>query len=408
MSEATGDTSGVAFGTDEETRLILQSLDEFVESEVAPIADELGETLTNPRLGHEPDGRLTEEVIEAMREVRRRSAEAGFYAMNMPEEVGGDDVSTVTWYRANRHLAAMGTPLTGQVLAGPEGPKPLLAQAEGEQVERYLDPVMRAEKSTGFGQTEPGVGSDSPNMDTRAEKEGDEWIIDGTKQWITNAPYADFLQVFARTTPQEEAGRYGGITCFIVERDEYELGSLNNAVGSVGLQAEVILDGVRVPEDRVLGEVDGAFYEAMSFLSLGRVEIGAQAVGSSEWLLDRATEYASDREAFGHSIGEFQGVSHKIAEGRAKTYAADAAGLRCAWKIDQGERAITDSSVLKWFATNTFWEVADDVVQVHGGMGLAEENEFMDKLHQARIFRIVEGTDEIQLNTIAGQEGLGR
>src|SRR6056297_1961327 len=130
MSEATGDTSGVAFGTDEETRLILQSLDEFVESEVAPIADEL---------------------IEAMREVRRRSAEAGFYAMNMPEEVGGDDVSTVTWYRANRHLAAMGTPLTGQVLAGPEGPKPLLAQAEGEQVERYLDPVMRAEKSTGFG-----------------------------------------------------------------------------------------------------------------------------------------------------------------------------------------------------------------------------------------------------------------
>ncbi|MFC7157567.1 acyl-CoA dehydrogenase family protein [Halomarina halobia] len=408
MAEATGGASGVAFDTDEETRLIQQSLDDFVEQEVAPIADELGETLTNPRLGHEPDGRLTDEVIEAIQEVRQKSAEAGFYAMNLPEDVGGENVSTVTWYQANKHLASKGTPLTEQVLAGPEGPKPLLAQAEGGQIERYLDPVVRAEKSTGFGQTEPSVGSDSPNMATRAERDGDEWVLNGTKQWITNAPYADFLQVFARTTPQEEAGRYGGITCFLIEADEYDIGTLNNAVGSEGLQAEVHFDNVRLSDGRVLGEVDNAFYEAMGFLSLGRVEIGAQAIGNTEWLLDQAIEYANEREAFGRPIGEFQGVSHKIAEGRAKAYAADAAGLRCAWTIDQGEQAIADSSVLKWFATNTFWEVADDVVQIHGGNGLAEENGLMDRLHEARIFRIVEGTDEIQLNTIAGQEGLGQ
>ena len=405
MAEATGRTSGVAFETDEETRLILQSLDDFVDQQVAPIADELGETLTNPRLGHEPDGRLTDEVVEAIQEVRRKSAEAGFYAMNLPEDVGGENVSTVTWYRANKHLAAKGTPLTEQVLAGPEGPKPLLADAEGDQVERYLEPVIRAEKSTGFAQTEPGAGSDSPNMATRAERDGEEWALNGTKQWITNAPYADFLQVFARTTPQEEAGRYGGITCFLVEADEYDVGTLNNAVGSVGMQAEVHFDDVRLGEDRVLGEVDNAFYEAMSFLSLGRMELGAEAVGHANHLLELGTEYANDREAFGRPIGEFQGISHKLARGRANVDAADALGLRLAWQMDAGEDAVRAASSFKWFATDAYWEVADDVVQVHGGNGLAEENPFMDHLHTARLLRIVEGADEIQLNTIAKQMG---
>ncbi len=399
-------SGGVAFGTDEEASLIIKSLEEFVDREVAPVADELGETLDNPRLGHHPDGRLTDEVLDAIARVRKKSAEAGFYAMNMPAEVGGDDVSMVTWYRVSKALAKNDVPLSGHVLAGPGGPKPLLANAEGEQVERYLEPAMAAEKTTAFAQTEPGAGSDSPSMQTTAEKDGDEWVINGQKQWITNAPYADFIQVFARTTPIEEAGRYGGITCFIVEADEYEVGSLNNAVGSVGRQAELRFDDVRIPENRVLGTEDGAFYDAMAFLGLGRVEIGASAVGNAERLLERCVEYANEREAFGREIGEFQGVSHKIAEGRAKTAAADAVGLRCAWELDQGEQAIESSSVLKWFATQSFWEVADAAVQIHGGNGLAEDNPFMDALHRARILRIVEGTDEIQLNTIAKQAGL--
>lgn len=399
-------SQGVSFETSDEQDLILQSLSEFVEREVEPIVDELGETLTNPRLGHEPNGRLTDEVLEAQDRIRTASADAGFYAMNMPSEVGGDDVSAVTWYRAKKRLAETGVPLASEVLAGPGGPKPLLAQAEGEQVETYLEPAMRAEKTTAFAQTEPGVGSDSPNMATRAERDGDGWVLDGTKQWITNAPYADFIQVFARTSSQEEAGRYGGVTCFIVEDDEFEIGSLDNAVGAVGRQAEVRLDDVRIPDGRVLGEVGNAFYDAMSFLSLGRVEIGAESVGRTNWLLDRATEFANDREAFGQSIGNFQAISHKIARGRANVFAADAAGLRCAWTLDQGESAIAESSICKWLATNTFWEVADDVVQVHGSDGLAEENPFMDSLHRARIMRVVEGTDEIQLNTIASQYGV--
>jgi acyl-CoA dehydrogenase len=397
---------GVSFDTDEETRLILQSLDDFVEQEVEPLEDDLGDTWTNERKRHEVDGRYVPEVQEAIQEVRRRSAEAGFYAMNLDEEDGGEDVSNVTWYRAIKHVASSGPGLTEYVLAGPEGPKPLLAQAEGEQREKYLYPVVEGEKSTGFGQTEPGAGSDSPNMQTTAERDGDEWVLNGTKQWITNAPYADFLQIFARTSPQEEMGRYGGISCFLVEADEYEIGSLNNAVGFEGSQAEVHLDDVRIPEDRLLGTEDGAFYDAMEFLSLGRLEIGARAMGHAEFLLERATQYANDREAFGRPIGKFQGISHKIARGKAKQYAADAAGLRLAWEMDQGEQAVMESSIVKYLCTNTLWEIADDTVQVHGGNGLSEDNPYMSDLQMARVLRIVEGTDEIQLNTIAKQLGV--
>ena len=405
-TEGTQPPGGVSFDTTEETKLILDSLDEFIEQEVEPVEQGLGETWTNPRLRHEDDGLLVPEVQEAIQTVRKRSADAGFYAMNLPEDAGGEDVSNVTWYRAKRHVASHGTGLTEFVLAGPEGPKPLLLQAEGEQVAEFLKPTVRGEKSTAFAQTEPGVGSDSPSMSTSAEKDGDEWVLNGRKQWITNGPYADFVQVFARTTPQEDAGRYGGISCFIVEADEFEIGSLNNAVGMEGLQAELVFDDVRLPEDRVLGQPDAAFYNAMDFLSLGRLELGAEAVGLAENLIDHGVQYANDRDAFGRPIGKFQAVSHKIAEARAKTYAADAAGLRLAWSMDKGEQAIEESSIFKWFATNVLWETADDIVGVHGGNGVAEDNPYMDHLQMARILRIVEGTDEIQLNTIAKQLGL--
>jgi acyl-CoA dehydrogenase len=406
MGSVTEQHGGVSFGVDEETRLILDSIDEFIEQEVKPRESELGETFDNPRLRNAPNGEVAPEVIEAVDEVRTASADAGFYAMNMPEEHGGQDVSNVTWYRAKRHVAEKGRGLAEFMLAGPEGPKPLLLQAEGEQVERYLEPCIRGEKTTAFALTEPSVGSDAPGMKTTAEEDGDEWVINGQKQWITNAPHCDFAQVFARTTPVEDAGRYGGITCFLVETDEFELGSRNNAVGMEGLQAEIVLNDVRVPDSRVLGTRDAAFYNAMSFLSLGRLELGATAVGMARHLLGLCKDYANEREAFGRPIGKYQSISNMIAEGRARNYAADAAGMRLAWQMDNGEQTAEQSSIFKWYATDTFWQVADDAVQVHGASGLSEDNPFMEHLHLARVLRVVEGTDEIQLNTVAKQNGL--
>jgi acyl-CoA dehydrogenase len=403
--DATGG-SAVSFETGEETRMILQSLDEFVEREVEPIAEDLGEALTNPRVGRERDGRLTDEVLEAVEEVRRRSAEAGFYAMNMPESVGGAGVSTVTWYRAIVQVLSKGRGLSEHVLAGPEGPKPLLLMADDEQRERYVEPAVRGEKSTAFAQTEPTAGSDSPAMETTAERDGDGWVLNGTKQWITNAPYADFAQVFARTSSVEEAGRYGGITCFMVEADEWELGAMNNVPGLIGWQGELQFGDVYVSPGRVLGEVGNAFYDAMDFLSLGRLELGAEAVGLADYVLRRATEYAREREAFGGPIGNFQLISSMIARGRARQYASETTGLRCAWEMDRSEDVVEASSTFNWLATGMLWDAADTAVQVHGGNGLAEENPFMDHLHYARVLRVVEGTDELHLNTIAKQNGL--
>ena len=399
--------TGISFDVDEETQLILNSLDEFIEREVAPLEADLEAKVRNPRLGRRPNGQPTEEVIEAIREIRRKSGEAGFYAMRMPEEVGGENVSTATWYAAKRHIASKGRGLAEHVLKGPEGPNPLLLHADDDQAEQYLEPVVRGEKSTAFAQTEPEVGSDSPAMQTRAEQNGDEWVINGQKQWITNAAFCDFALILARTTPVEEVDqRYDGITCFIVTPDEFEIGSINNAIGLEGWQAEILLNDVTVPEKRVLGPVDGAFRDAMSLLTMGRLELGAEAVGYSQHLLEQSKEYARDREAFGQAIGKFQQISNMYAKGRAKTYMADTGGLRCAWNIDQGNDVVEEISIFHWFATNAFWQIADDAVQIHGANGLSEDNPFVDHLHLARVLRIVEGTDEIQLNTIAKQNGL--
>jgi acyl-CoA dehydrogenase len=144
----------------------------------------------------------------------------------------------------------------------------------------------------------------------------------------------------------------------------------------------------------------------MSFLGLGRIEIGARAVGNAQWLLDSATEYANKREVFGDVIGQFQAISHKIAREWANMFTTNAVGLQCAWLLDRDGSAIAESSILKWFATNAFWEIADDVVEIHGMDGLSEKNRLMDRLHYARTQRIIEGTDEIQLNTIANQYGV--
>lgn len=389
--------------SDEETRLVVESFKEFIDREVVPIAERLDDRFTNPRKGREPDGRPSPAVVEAVEEVRRTAAEAGFYAMNLPESAGGGGVATPTWYAAKRAAAAHECPLAERALAGPEGPKPLLLDADERQHEEYVRPVVEGRKSTAFAQTEPGAGSDSPAMQTTAEREGDGWRIDGRKQWITNAPFADFVQVFARTSPAEE-GRYDGITCFIIERDEYELTGINSAIGVGGWQGELAFDGVWVPDDRVLGEVGGAFRSAMSFLSLGRLELGAEAVGTADRLLEAGFDRARERKAFGRPIGEFQQVSASLARGRARAYAADAAGRRCARKLEAGERAVEDTSIFKWFATNALWEIADDVLQVHGATGLVEGGEFANALARARVLRVVEGTDEIQLNTVAREK----
>ncbi len=239
-------------------------------------------------------------------------------------------------------------------------------------------------------------------MDATAERDGDEWVIDGNKYWITNGPYADFAMVFARTSG--EKGEYGGITCFLVERDNpgYHVEKVHRTMGlTPGGQAELRFDDCRVGEDRVLGEVDEAFQTAMNWIGGGRIKIAANAVGTAQFLLDLAVEYARDRETFGKPIGHRQGVSFQLAD-----LATDIEQVRqlyryAAWKIQEGERARKEESMAKLRGAELANDAADVAMQVYGGAGFMKDTPIEREYRSARVLRIFEGTDEIQRRTIA-------
>ena len=402
--------AGVSFDTDEETNLILQSIDDFIEQEVAPLEDELGDTWSNPRKRHEDDGRMVPEVVEALQEVRRRSAEAGFYAMNLPQEVGGEGVSNVTWYRALKHVASHGPGLHSAMLAGPEGPKPLLMQAEGDQVEQYLKPAVRGEKSTAFAQTEPGAGSDSPSMQTSAEKDGDEWVINGTKQWITNGTVGDYFVVLCDTNP-DASSRYSGFSQIIVEsdRDGFEADKITGKMGiRASDTAELIFNDVRVPEENLVGTRGAGFMQLMQFFDETRTMVAAQGVGIAKGAYERALEYAQEREQFGQAIGEFQAIQHKLADMATKTEAARQLTYKSAWSVENKDEQLTSlASMAKEFGSRVAVDVANEGVQIHGGSGYVNDFDAERFYRDAKITQIYEGTTEIQNNIIA-RELLGK
>jgi alkylation response protein AidB-like acyl-CoA dehydrogenase len=392
------------FSEPEEATQIRRALDDFIEQEVAPLEAEHPEFLGEDYERHivDEDHYQVPEYREVVEEVRRKSVEAGFYGMDMPEEVGGGGVDLVTSAIVTEHLANRPPGFHSAILGGAGGPTKVLLACTDEQRERYLDPLMDGEVTTCFALTEPEHGSDPHYMDTTAEKDGDEWVIDGEKYWITNAPYADFAMVFARTSG--EKGDYGGITCFLVDADApgYEVEKVHRTMGlTPGGQAQLRLDGVRVGEDQVLGEVDQGFGTAMSWIGGGRIKIAANAVGTAQFLLDTAVEYARDRETFGKPIGHRQGVSFQIAD-----LATDVEQVRqlyryAAWKIRSGDRARVEESMAKLRGAELANHAADVAMQVYGGAGFMKDAPIEREYRSARVLRIFEGTDEIQRRTIA-------
>jgi alkylation response protein AidB-like acyl-CoA dehydrogenase len=237
-------------------------------------------------------------------------------------------------------------------------------------------------------------------MDATAEKDGDEWVINGEKYWITNGPYADFAMVFARTSG--EKGDYGGITCFLVDDHQYEVEKVHRTMGlTPGGQAQLRFDDVRVGEDKVLGEVDDGFGTAMSWIGGGRIKIAASAVGTAQHLLDMAVDYARDRETFGKPIGHRQGVSFQIADLATEIEQVRWLYRYAAWKIQNDERARKEESMAKLRGAELANEAADVAMQVYGGAGFMKDTPIEREYRSARVLRIFEGTDEIQRRTIA-------
>jgi alkylation response protein AidB-like acyl-CoA dehydrogenase len=369
----------------------------FIERELRPLEES------------ELDQEKDETPVELRDRVRRRSAELGFYAADFPEDLGGSGLPQLGMVLLREAAARTGCRLAAFALYGPEGPTGVLLAGTDEQKKSYLMPLITAEKSMCFALTEPDAGSDAQNIKTSAVKDGDHWVLNGTKHFITNGKHADFALVFAVTDKEKRA--QGGITAFIVEKDTpgFEVGRAQIGMLEGEGQFELIFDDCRVHEDQVLGgpsQVGMGFYAAMQFLAMGRLSIAAMCNGIADFCFSLGLDYAKERKAFDRPIGKNQYVQGHLVESLIEIKASKLMTYECAWKYDGGDQVIQESSVVKLYASEMVNQVVDRMIQVHGGMGWMRELPLERIYRLVRIFPLVEGTSEIQKYVIAKTLGL--
>lgn len=347
--------------------------------------------------------------VELRDRIRRRSAELGFYAADFPEDLGGSGLPQLGMVLLREAAARSGCRLAAFTTYGPEGPTGLLLNATDEQKKTYLVPLISAEKSMCFALTEPDAGSDAQSIRTTATKDGSDWILNGTKHFITNGKHADFALVFAANDRAKKA--QGGITAFIVERGTpgFTVGRAQRGMVEGEGQFELIFEDCRVSEEQILGgpgNVGMGFYSAMQFLAMGRLSIGAMCNGIADYALSLGIEQAKNRVAFDRPIGKNQYVQGHIVDSIVELKASKLMTYECAWRYDQGDPVIQESSIVKLYASEMVNRVADRMIQVHGGMGWMRELPLERIYRLVRIFTLVEGTSEIQKYIIAKTVGL--
>lgn len=398
---------------------LIEEIHEFIETEVKPVENEYSEYLGDPLTYLDEDARLRPEVHEAQAEVRRRAGDRGFYALHMPEEVGGGGLTQREHFyvieEVFRYGTGHGTGLTKSMLAWTEGPAPVLARLDDAQREEWLDPLIAGEETACIGLTEPHAGSDLTNIETTAREDGDEWVLDGRKQYITNAVYADTAQILART---DRADGPAGMALFLIDTDNpgIEVGRINRNIMMDGITAELHLDDCRVGDDQMVGEVGDGLPLALNWINWRRVNRGGMCVGMGRYLLGRMLDHAKEREAFGAPIGDNQAVQWPIVETATELHATRAMSERLLGEIDEmtslaaydhPPAAVRRMSMLKYYTENRLFDWADRAVQVLGGHGLMREGGVERVFRVARNLRIPAGTTEMQKATIAETLGLG-
>jgi acyl-CoA dehydrogenase len=274
----------------------------------------------------------------------------------------------------------------------------ILYMGNPEQKQRYLVPTIEGDRTSCFALTEPDTGSDATNIQMPAVRDGPGWVLNGRKVFITNGLEADFAIVFAVT--DKSKGHQGGVTAFLCDRT---MGWRSDPIQTMGAwrPAEITFDNVRVPDENVLGEVGKGFQLAMAWIGQGRIIIPARAVGQAQRLLEMALEYSRQRIAFGRPIAEYQAIQWMLADSAVEIEQAKWLVLNAAWKVDQGGDARHEASIAKLAGAGMIWRVVDRVMQIHGGMGYTKEMPIERVMRDVRVYRIYEGTDEIQRRSIA-------
>ncbi len=376
------------FDLTEEQRAIVETTRAFVENELYPHEAEVERT-----------GVLRRELIE---EIKEKAIAAGLYAANMPEEVGGAGLDTLTWLLYEKELGRANYALHWTCVARPSN---ILLAGTPEQREKYLYPCMRGETWDCLAMTEPGAGSDLRGMKATARQDGDDWVLNGTKHFISHADIAGFAIVFMATGEEETPrAKRKKITAFFVDkgtpgftvRDGYRNVSHRGYTNAV-----LEFDDCRLPASQVLGEVHKGFEVANSWLGATRLQVAATCLGRAERALGHAIDYAAQRQQFGQQIGKFQGVSFKLADMAMELKAANLLTFEAGWKYDAGTVTDQDMAMAKLKATEMLAFVADEAIQIHGGMGLMDELPLERIWRDARVERIWEGTSEIQRHIIS-------
>ena len=375
------------FGLTEEQEMIVSTVRSFVENEIYPHEDLV------ERSGEVP--------VEIANEIKRKTLELGFYACNFPEEVGGAGLSHLDFALVERELGR-GSMALNHFFGRPQN---ILMACEGEQRARYLLPAVRGERMDALAMTEPEAGSDVRGMKCTAVRSGGDWLVNGTKHFISGADHADFVIVFIATgeddTPRGPKKR---LTAFLVDRGTpgFVIRDGYRSVSHRGYKNCILdFDDCRLADVQVLGEVDGGFEVMNEWLYATRITVATMSVGRARRCFEYALHHAAERRQFGQQIGKFQGVSFQIADMITEIDAAEWLTLSAAWRLDQKLPSNREIASAKLYATEMLARITDASLQVFGGMGLMDDFPIERFWRDARVERIWDGTSEIQRHIIS-------
>lgn len=375
------------FGLNEEQEMIVSTVRSFVENEIYPHEELVERT-----------GEVPPEIGE---QIKRKCIDLGFYACNFPEEVGGPGLSHLEFALVERELGR-GSMALNHFFGRPQN---ILMACNEDQRERYLFPALHGEKMDALAMTEPGAGSDVRSMKCSAVRDGSDWVLNGTKHFISGAEHADFIIVFVATgEDQTPRGPKKRITTFLVDRGTpgFTIRDGYKSVSHRGYKNLILdFDDCRLPEAQVLGEVDGGFAVMNDWLYATRITVAAMCVGRARRVFDLALDYAAQREQFGQPIGKFQGIGFQIADMITEIDAADYLTLAAADRLDKGLPANREIASAKLYASEMLARVTDAAIQIHGGMGLMDDFPLERFWRDARVERIWDGTSEIQRHIIS-------
>lgn len=376
-------TAGVGFGLTADQQMLQKLARDFAAKEIIPVAEE-----------HDRQAKFPEEIFHKAREV-------GLANMNIPAEYGGVGATAFEEVLVSEELAYGCSGISTSVGTNGLGALPILLAGNEEQKQHWLgERLVDKGQFCSYGVTEAAAGSNVVGIETRADKKGAGYVINGSKTFITNASHAHFFTVFAKTDP---AAGHRGMTCFIVDRQTpgVKVGKKFDKLGQRASDtAEIIFEDVEVPEENVVGGIGKGFYLAMKVFDYSRPGVAAAAVGLQRRCLEESVKYASEREAFGVPIFQHQAIGHKIADMAINYNASRLLVWQAAWNVDNGVSNPQIPAYAKAFAADMATKAAVDAVQVFGGYGFMEEYPVAKLLRDVKIFQIYEGTSEIQRNII--------